>query len=259
MKSHRAFLLPLLLALAPFVTGTAVAERVARIIDGDTIVLEDGTKVRYIGVDTPETVHPSKPVEFMGKEASEYNRRLVEGKNVRLEYDVERLDKYGRTLAYVYLDTLFVNAELLRAGYAHVLTIPPNVHYSELFLSCQRAARDASRGLWNESAAQVWASTQSLTDTAKYYITKSGSKYHRGGCRYLSKSAYEITRENAIGSGYGPCSVCIGATAGGEASSSYTTPATKTSSGRCQAITKKGAQCKRNAKAGSSYCWQHGG
>lgn len=256
--------LPLLLTAVLFAltavlfAGPSVAEKVARVIDGDTIVLENGTKIRYIGVDTPETVHPSKPVQFMGKEASEYNRKLVEGNNVRLEYDVERTDKYGRTLAYVYLDTVFVNAELLRQGYAQVLTIPPDVRYTDLFLACQREAREAGRGLWNEAAARSWTSTQPVTDTANYYITKTGSKYHRGGCRYLSKSAFEITEEDAVARGYGPCSVCIGAASGSGGSSYYTTPTTS-SPGRCQAITKKGTQCKRNATPGSKYCWQHGG
>lgn len=162
--------------------------KVARVIDGDTIVLEDGTRVRYIGVDTPETVHPSKPVEFMGREASAFNRRLVEGREVRLEYDVERTDRYGRTLAYVYVDTLFVNAEFVRAGYAQVLTIPPNVRHAEFFLACQREAREGGRGLWDETAARAWTSAQSASEGTKYYITRTGSKYHRGGCRYLAKA-----------------------------------------------------------------------
>jgi len=248
-----------LLAATGAVTA-AHSERVARVIDGDTIVLEDGTKIRYIGVDTPETVHPSKPVQFMGKEASAYNKQLVEGKEVRLEYDVERLDKYGRTLAYVYLDTLFVNAELLRAGYAQVLTIPPDVRYTERFLACQRQAREAGQGLWNEQAAGAWVSIAPATDASKYYITKTGTKYHRGGCKYLSKSAIEITKEDAIARGYGPCSVCIGATTSSDVSPSYTSvTSTSSSPGRCQAITKKGTQCKRNAAPGSRYCWQHGG
>ncbi len=135
--------------------GTVLVERV---VDGDTIKLADGTRVRYIGVDTPETVRPGSPVEFMGKEASAFNRDLVEGRRVRLEYDVQRLDKYGRTLAYVYLDTLFVNAELVRLGYAQILTIPPNVRYAERFRRLEQEAREANRGLWDEGAEQAWRS-----------------------------------------------------------------------------------------------------
>jgi micrococcal nuclease len=101
--------------------SSAYAAKVIRVIDGDTIELEGGVKVRYIGIDTPETVHPSKPVQFMGKEASAFNRQLVEGKDVRLEYDVQRTDKYGRTLAYVYVGDTFVNAELVKQGYAQIM------------------------------------------------------------------------------------------------------------------------------------------
>ena len=106
-------------------------------------------KVRYIGVDTPETHHPMRGVEHYGMEASEANRKLVDGKTVRLEFDVQQLDRYGRTLAYVYLeDGTFVNAWLVENGYAMVMTVPPNVKHQELFLKLQREAREAGRGLW---------------------------------------------------------------------------------------------------------------
>jgi len=105
--------------------------------------------VRYIGIDTPETKHPTKEVEPYGKEASEANRKLVDGKTVRLEFDVQEQDRYGRLLAYVYLeDGNFVNAWLVENGYAVVMTIPPNVKHQELFLKLQREAREAKRGLW---------------------------------------------------------------------------------------------------------------
>lgn len=122
-----------------------------RIIDGDTIVVKiDGRqeKVRLIGVDTPETVHPNKPVEYFGKEASQFTKSLVEGKQVRLEYDWERKDKYGRTLAYVYLeDGAFLNAEIIRQGYGHAYTKFP-FKYLEQFRQYEREARENKRGLW---------------------------------------------------------------------------------------------------------------
>jgi micrococcal nuclease len=125
---------------------------VVRVIDGDTIKVRlDGQvySVRYIGIDTPETVHPDKPIEWMGPEASEANRRLVEGQTVYLEKDVSEVDQYGRLLRYVYLaDGAFVNAELVRLGYAQVSTFPPDVRYQDLFLEKQREAREAERGLW---------------------------------------------------------------------------------------------------------------
>jgi micrococcal nuclease len=129
-----------------------IEARVVRVVDGDTIKVNlDGQvySVRYIGIDTPETVHPDKPIEWMGPEASEANKRLVEGRTVYLEKDVSEVDQYGRLLRYVYLaDGTFVNAELVRLGYAQVSTFPPDVRYQDLFLEKQREAREAERGLW---------------------------------------------------------------------------------------------------------------
>lgn len=137
--------IPLLIATS---LTSDYSNRVARVIDGDTIVLENGEKVRYIGIDTPETKHPSKPVEYYGKEATEANCRLVENKTVRLEFDAQERDRYGRLLAYVYVDTTFVNAELVKQGYAKVSTYPPNVKYQDVFLKLEREAREEGRGLW---------------------------------------------------------------------------------------------------------------
>lgn len=131
----------------PELTSATVIVR--RVVDGDTAVLADGERVRYIGLDTPELHHPRKPVEYYAREAAEFNRKLVEGKSVRLEFDVQRRDRYGRLLAYLFLDDgTFVNGELLRQGYAQLLTIPPNVKYTARFVELQREARQAKRGLW---------------------------------------------------------------------------------------------------------------
>ena len=123
---------------------------VQRVIDGDTIKLSNGETVRYIGINTPETKHPQKPVEHYGREASEANKKLVGGKRVRLEFGVQKRDKYGRLLAYVYTGDTFVNAWLVENGYAQVMTIPPNVKYKDLFLKLQEEARENRRGLWKE-------------------------------------------------------------------------------------------------------------
>jgi micrococcal nuclease len=125
-----------------------------RVVDGDTIrVVRNGREeaVRYIGVDTPESVKPGAPVECYGKAASTANRRLVEGERVRMVGDVEARDRYGRRLAYVYRarDGLFVNAALVRAGYATPLTAPPNVAHADDFADLARRARRAGRGLWS--------------------------------------------------------------------------------------------------------------
>jgi len=128
---------------------------VTRVVDGDTIVVRiDGEafKLRYIGIDTPETVHPDKPVESMGPEASEANRRLVEGRTVYLEKDVSETDRYGRLLRYVWVGDTMVNAELVRLGYAQASSYPPDVKHQELFAQLQREAREAGRGLWAEEA-----------------------------------------------------------------------------------------------------------
>ena len=127
---------------------------VVRVIDGDTVVLETGDRVRLIGVDTPETVHPSKPVEHYGKEASAYTKGLLEGKTVRLEYDQQTRDRYGRILAYVFRDSLFINAELIKQGYAHAYTrYPFKQEYMDLFRSLEQKARESGRGLWGRESS----------------------------------------------------------------------------------------------------------
>jgi len=129
--------------------------RVVRVVDGDTIrvALPSGEEpVRYIGIDTPESVKPGSPVECFGKRAGAFNERLVAGERVRLVRDVEERDRYGRLLAYVYRarDGLFVNAELVRRGYATVATFPPNVAHEREFRRLARAARRSARGLWSQ-------------------------------------------------------------------------------------------------------------
>ena len=104
--------------------------------------------MRLIGIDTPESVKPGTPVECFAREASAYLERLVEGKRVRLVRDAEERDRYGRLLAYVYRDSLFVNAGMVRRGYATVATFPPNVRHVDEFLRLQREARRNARGLW---------------------------------------------------------------------------------------------------------------
>ena len=131
--------------------GGSVTARVERALDGDTIEVEvDGVAedVRYIGVDTPESVKPGAPVECYGLRASHFNERLVGGRSVRLVFDAERRDSYERLLAYVYLGHRFVNAELVRRGYATTLTIAPNDTHATLFERLAREAGRAGRGLW---------------------------------------------------------------------------------------------------------------
>jgi micrococcal nuclease len=138
--------------LASAVLGQTTLEgTVVRVVDGDTVHVRLGDrveKVRYIGVNTPEVHHPRKGEEPGGREAAAVNRALVEGRRVRLELDVQPRDRYGRLLAYVWIGDLMVNAELVRRGYAQVMTVPPNVRHQQLFIALQRDARTANRGLW---------------------------------------------------------------------------------------------------------------
>lgn len=136
---------------------------VTRVIDGDTLQLASGERVRLIGIDTPE-IHESdklyrdskrtkrdvNTIRQMGRQAYEFTRNLVEGKRVRLEFDVEKRDRYNRLLAYVYLkeDNTFVNAKIIEEGYASLMTIPPNVKHADLFLQLYQEARRERRGLW---------------------------------------------------------------------------------------------------------------
>jgi len=144
--------------------------KVIRVIDGDTIKIEGDKVVRYIGIDTPETVHPSKPVQCYGKEASNKNKKLVEGKEVKLEKDVSETDKYGRLLRYIWLGDTLVNEYLVREGYAQSSSYPPDVKYQNRFIEAQRQAREEKKGLWgdvcNTQPAQTSQQTQQQTTTS---------------------------------------------------------------------------------------------
>ena len=144
-------------AAAALVAAPAAAQVVERVVDGDTIIVQGVGRVRLIGVDTPETVHPRRPVECFGKEASAYTKRLLHEQHVRLEYDQERTDRYGRTLAYVYLSNgTLANAEIVRQGYGHAYTRFPFRHLDE-FRQHEREARQGERGLWGAKCADALA------------------------------------------------------------------------------------------------------
>lgn len=173
------------------------AARITRVVDGDTIHValngRDET-VRLIGVDTPETVHPEKPVEPYGPEASAFTKSRLNGKTVYLEFDVQERDKYGRLLAYVWLDepgeiTDVFNAVLLLEGYAQLLTVPPNVKYADHFVRYQREAREAGKGLWglevvtqNQTGAKTNAQqTPAQSNDPKQVVQSSGGVQGTGG------------------------------------------------------------------------------
>lgn len=159
-KHHSsAFTLALLTALSLTACGdegTTVEEQpvlVERVVDGDTIRLEDGRTIRYIGVDTPEIAHNStQEDDCYGPEAADFNEQLVLGKSVILEYDAEKTDRYGRTLAYVWLGTgasrRMVNEELLFRGYGSLLIIEPNSAYEDRLAEAEASAQERGAGLW---------------------------------------------------------------------------------------------------------------
>lgn len=126
--------------------GTGV--KVINVVDGDTIKIETGETVRYIGIDTPESVDSRKPVQCYAKEASAKNEELVLGKTVELEKDISDKDRYGRLLRYIWIGDSLINEVLVREGYAFSYSYPPDIKYQANFLEAQRKAREESKGLW---------------------------------------------------------------------------------------------------------------
>lgn len=185
--------------------------RVTRVIDGDTVEIESGQKVRYIGIDTPETAHPTKGVECFGKEATAKNRQLAEGQLVRLEKDISETDKYGRLLRYVWVGETMVNDYLVRQGFAHSSTYPPDVKYQNQFTEAQQEARENNRGLWAQCKT---GTVQTVSDSGciiKGNISSSGERiYHVPGQRYYEKTVIDETKgerwfcteEDAISAGW---------------------------------------------------------
>lgn len=162
--------------------------RVNRVVDGDTVVLEKIGKVRLIGIDTPETVHPNKHAEYFGKEASEFLKKLTVGKVVRIEYEGNQRDRYQRVLGYLYLkDETLINAKIVEDGYGFAYTKFP-FSKLELFRKLEKTARDQDRGLWKEfkeekevvinSKCQKKTCTQiSNCEEAKYLLKECGFQF----------------------------------------------------------------------------------
>lgn len=200
---------------------------VSRVIDGDTIEINNnGTleKVRLIGVDTPETVHPFKPVEFYGKEASNFVKNLLEHKQVSLTYEqgTPTKDRYNRILAYVYTypNGLFVNAEIIKQGYGHAYTRFPFKFLDE-FRQLEKWARENKQGLWGEQKTthnviineqtnrnKLNIDQNKKEENIKVYITQNGKKYHRSECRSLKSSRIPIDLQDAKHRGYTVCKIC---------------------------------------------------
>jgi micrococcal nuclease len=171
------------------------------------VVRLDGqsAKVRLIGVDAPESVDPRKPVQRFARESAAFQRQLIEGKHVRLAYEPvgARVDCYGRTLAYLYLEPggTFVNREIIARGYGHAYTKYP-FQYLDDFRTAERQAREKGLGLWGPDRPAAAPSAETVV-----YFTRTGTKYHRTGCRFLAKGATPI-RLAEVGGQYTPCALC---------------------------------------------------
>ena len=177
---------------------------VSKVIDGDSIVLETGEQVRYLGIDAPELGKQGGGPQFYAKEAAAFNKQLVLLKKVRLEFDAERHDAYGRLLAYVFVKNLFVNGELVKRGYARAMIKPPNVKYKDLLIKYQNEAMSKEIGLWQEKK----------TDTVSSYVgNKRSYVFHKPDCPYAGKIPEKNkiifrNRLDAIKIGYTPCKRC---------------------------------------------------
>jgi endonuclease YncB( thermonuclease family) len=183
--------------------AVASAQLVTRVVDGDTIVVAGVGTVRLIGVDTPETVDPRRPVQDFGQEASAFTKQLAQGKIVRLEFEGPRTDRYRRTLAYVYLpDGRLLNAEIIKQGYGHAYVEFPFGQMA-VFRQHERDARNSQRGLWIRTAPVVTASS-----SVTVYVTPKGEVYHRLGCRYLKgTTTTAMTVADAVDH-YRACQIC---------------------------------------------------
>jgi micrococcal nuclease len=200
-------LLALVLTFCLQISLAAAAELVTvkRVTDGDTVELANGRPVRYIGVDTPEIDHASKTAQPFGHEARSFNVELVEGKPVRLEYDLERRDSHGRTLAYVFLpDGSMVNERLLLAGLAFFLYKAPNTRYEDRLLAAQRRAMLEGRGMWRN-----WHETES-----RYIGNANTRRFHLPGCPEARRVSARnrvlfTTRWEPFRMGYAPARECL--------------------------------------------------
>ena len=200
------FLITLILlqGLSLFLTSFAY-NRVVFVYDGDTVLLKNGARIRYLGINTPEIDHQGGKSEFMAHTAKDFNQTLVKDELVRLEYDLERKDRYKRGLAYVFLQNgEMVNALLVRKGLAYVISIRPNLKYRDLLLESQRKAIKENAGIWSSL----------LRNKGEHCLGNRRSfRFHRPDCPFAMK----ISQKNLINfrsiydafwEGYGPCKRC---------------------------------------------------
>ena len=192
-----------------FYTGPSSAQTLYAIkwvSDGDTIVLMDGRHVRYIGINTPEVKHGNKKAEPYGYQAKNFNTKLLYSRKVRLEFDKERYDQFGRLLAYVFLeDGTFVNKAILEHGLAYYLPRRPNNRYNEVFLNSQRYAMSEKSGIWRQFNEKK----------GRYIANQRSKRFHQETCPFGKKTKARnriIFKEKwaAFWAGFAPCKKCFG-------------------------------------------------
>jgi micrococcal nuclease len=177
---------------------------VNKVINGHTVQLDNGETVKYIGIETPELNVKEGGSEFFARQASKYNQKLVFMKKVRLEFDTEKKDKEGRVLAYVFVKNVFINAELIKLGYARTNIVPPNDKYKNMFLDYEKKAQQSEKGLWQETKIDTEAS---------YIGNKRSYVFHRPSCKYVDKIPEKSkiifrNRADAIKIGFIPDKMC---------------------------------------------------
>ncbi len=203
----KRYSIPIYLFVFLLLPGLATGDdRVRFVYDGDTVLLESGERVRYVGIDTPEMGDDDRPPEYLAEAARAFNERATRGKRLRLEFDRERRDRHGRLLAYVLLpDGRMLNRELVQRGLARVLATRPNLKHLGMLIEAQRRAMARRKGIWGREA----------TDAKGPYVgSRRSYRFHRPDCPYAGR----IHRENrvrfhslrsAFWEGYSPCSRCF--------------------------------------------------
>ena len=202
------FLLYILFLIFIGMSRSSVAQdevKVRWVIDGDTIILTDGRHVRYIGINTPEIEHEHQKAEPYGYQAKKYNEKLVFSKTVRLQFDKERHDHFGRLLAYVFLpDGTFINKAMIAQGYAYLLPQKPNIMYAKILLQAQREAMSAKKGMWREIAEEEGG----------YSGNRRTKRFHATACPFgekisLTNRVSFKSKRDAFRAGFAPAKRCL--------------------------------------------------
>lgn len=199
------YLTCLIILFSPAYVLPMDAHRVKRVVDGDTLLLDNNRFVRYIGINAPEVKHGDQNAEPFGVEAKNHNARLVGNREIYLKHGQEKSDRYGRGLAYVFTpENMFVNREMLEQGWAYCLFKPPNIRFHEVFLKSQRLAMQGKLGMWRAWKAQPLA----------IVANKRSRRFHREDCPFGLQTGTKnkivlSSLWDAFWEGYAPCKKCF--------------------------------------------------